>query len=196
MARTLQFGFTQRSLWDIDKESSPFYDTSYMPEIFYECLAPHPEDNDGWFTPLGFQVSFKHESNGRDGPLSRSLNVVYARAGFAFGDLERWHLLVIPELFGYATSLEDNPRLDEYRGYGKLHMVLGRNDGPSLMMTAWAGKEFNHGSVQLDFSLPIRTKFLKFETYLLIQYFNGYGESLRAYEEHSETVRAGFSLVR
>jgi len=35
-----------------------------------------------------------------------------------------------------------------------------------------------------------------FATYVLIQYWNGYGESLRSYNQWRETVRAGFSLVR
>lgn len=196
MARTLQFAFTQRSLWDIQGESSPFYDTSYMPELMFESLAPKPEERDTWFTWLGYQAAFKHESNGRDGPGSRSLNLVYLRPVFAFGQLDGWHLLVIPELFAYIDNLSDNPELKDYRGYGQLHLVLGRNDGPSLMLSTWAGREFNHSTVQLDLTLPIRTRLLNFETYFLIQYFNGYGESLRAYRDHTETVRAGFSLVR
>jgi phospholipase A1/A2 len=35
-----------------------------------------------------------------------------------------------------------------------------------------------------------------FATYVLIQYWNGYGESLRDYNKRTETIRAGFSLVR
>ncbi|WP_158277410.1 phospholipase A [Opitutus sp. ER46] len=196
MARTLHFGFTQRSLWDIAGVSSPFYDTSYMPELIYESLAPAPEQRDTWVTWLGFQVALKHESNGRDGPMSRSLNTVYGRSAVAFGDLDSWHLLVAPEVFAYVSSLEDNPDLKDYRGYGRLTLLLGKNDGPSVSVTTWAGKKLNHGSVQVDLTLPIRTQLLNFETYFLIQYFNGYGESLRSYREHSETVRAGFSLVR
>lgn len=196
MARTLQFAFTQRSLWDLEGDSSPFYDTSYIPELIYESLAPQPEEKDTWFTWLGYQAGFRHESNGRDGPVSRSLNVVYARPVFAFGALDGWHLLVIPEVFTYVDTLEDNPDLKDYRGHGMLRLVFGRNDGPSLMVSAWAGRDFDHGTVQLDFTLPLRTRLLDFETYLLVQYFNGYGESLLSYRESSETVRAGFSLVR
>jgi phospholipase A1 len=196
MARTLQFAFTQRSLWDLEGESSPFYDTSYMPEIMYQALTPKPEQRDRWFTWLGLQAAFKHESNGREGEISRSLNTVYARPVFAFGRLDGWHLLALPEVFTYVTSNKENPGLDEYRGFGKLQLVLGRNDGPSLLATLSAGKDFERGSLQLDLTLPLRTKLLKFESYLLIQYFNGYGESLRSYREESESARAGMSLVR
>lgn len=196
MARTLQFAFTQRSLWDIDGESSPFYDTSYMPEVIYESLTPKPEERDTWFSWLGYQAGFRHESNGRDGPVSRSLNVVFVRPVFAFGMLDGWHLLVVPEFYSYVDTLEDNRDLKYYRGYGRLSLVFGRNDGPSLMAAVWAGKDFKRRTVQLDLTYPIRTKLLNFETYFLIQYFNGYGESLLSYREKSETVRAGISLVR
>lgn len=196
MTRTLHVAYTQRSLWDLDGVSSPFYDTSYMPELMYESLAPRPEDSERWFTWLGVQAAFKHESNGRDGPVSRSLNMLYARPVFAFGDLDGWHLLAMPEVFAYVGTLEDNTEIEEYRGFGKLSLVLGRNDGPSLMTTLWAGNDFQHPTVQLDLTLPIRTRLLDFETYLIIQYFNGFGESLLSYDEESESVRAGISLVR
>ncbi len=194
--RTLQFAYTQRSLWDIQAVSSPFYDTSYMPELIFESLAPKPEKLDTWFTWLGYQAAFKHESNGRDGTFSRSLNLAYVRPVFAFGKLDGWHLLVIPELYAYLDTLENNPDLKDYRGNGQLRLVFGRNDGPSLMATLWAGQGFEHRSMQLDFTVPIRSKLLNFETYLLIQYFDGYGESLLAYRNKSETARAGFSFVR
>jgi outer membrane phospholipase A len=39
-------------------------------------------------------------------------------------------------------------------------------------------------------------KIVDFGTFLLIQYYNGYGESLRDYDRSSETARIGVSLVR
>ncbi|HLP24788.1 MAG TPA: phospholipase A, partial [Acidobacteriota bacterium] len=194
---TLQAGYTQRSLWDIDASSSPFYDTSYMPELFVESLAPMPTKRDGWFTPLGSQLAFKHESNGRDGPESRSLNTVNLRAAAMLGPIDDWHLLVIPEVFAYVTSLDDNPDLKDYRGYGQLRLAVSHNARrPSLLYTARAGKDLDHWTHQFDLTLPFRTKWLNIETAFLIQYFNGYGESLRSYREKSETTRAGISLVR
>jgi outer membrane phospholipase A len=193
---TLQFAFTQRSLWDITGNSSPFYDTSYMPELFYESLAPASGKGDGGFAWLGYQAGYKHESNGRDGPVSRSLNTVFVQPVISFGTLDGWYLVVAPRIFSYIGGLGDNNDLKDYRGYGQLRLVLGKNAGPSLMYTGIVGQHGDHFTTQLDLTVPVRTHLLNFETFLLVQYFNGYGESLLAYREKSETVRAGVSLVR
>lgn len=195
MLRSLQFAFTQRSLWDIGANSSPFYDSSYQPELLYESLAPTSERGGG-LTWLGVQVGLRHESNGREGLSSRSVNTAYVRPLFAFGALDGWHLLVVPELFAYVSDLGENPDIKEYRGYGQLRLVLGRNNGPSLTTTLSAGRDFSHPTIQVDLTVPVRTTLLHFGTYVHVQYFRGYGESLLAYREHTETVRAGLSLVR
>ena len=193
---TLQFAFTQRSIWDTNASSSPFYDTSYMPELFFESLAPLPQKSAGWFTWLGYQAGYKHESNGRDKPISRSLNTVFGRAVMALGALDGWHLVITPEVLAYVGGLSDNEDLKDYRGYGQLRLIFGKNTGPSLMYTGYVGQHWAHSSTQLDLTVPVRTHLLDFETYLLVQYFNGYGESLLTYSKKTETVRAGFSLVR
>jgi outer membrane phospholipase A len=193
---TLQMAYTQRSLWDIDGDSSPFYDTSYMPEIFWEWMKlPIAVDtNDSpWF---GLQAGYKHESNGRDGSDSRSLNTAFARAFFAFGPPGGWRVALIPEIFTYLGSMGENEDIDLYRGYGLLRAVVAKADGPSLMFTGMAGKDFNHASFQLDLTFPVRTRFLDMSVFFLVQYYNGYGESLRSYNLKSEALRAGFSLVR
>lgn len=193
---TLQFGYTQRSLWDIDASSSPFYDTSYMPEVFLEKLAPLPDAGSGWFTRLALQSGFRHESNGRDGDVSRSLNVVYLRAAFSLGDPSSWHLVVVPEIYTYVGGLSDNPTLDDYRGHGQLRLALTHATGPSLTASLQAGDDFRHGSVQLDLNIPIRLEIFDVGTYFLTQYFHGYGESLLSYDRRSETIRFGLSFVR
>jgi outer membrane phospholipase A len=193
--RTLQFGYTQRSLWDINGHSSPFYDTSYMPSLFFESLAPSPR-NEGWFTWLGWQDGYQHESNGKDGSDSRSLNTLFVRPGAAFGNLDNWHLIVSPRLRTYFGGLSNNPRLKDYRGYAEWTVTLGKNDGPSLSYTGWAGKDFDHFTTQLDLTVPLSLKIVDFGTFLLIQYYSGYGESLLDYDRRSETIRVGISLVR
>src|SRR5882672_383074 len=62
----LNLGYTQRSLWDIKAPSSPFFDTSYMPEMFWESLAPAETLIGAGAHWLGYHAGLQHESNGRD----------------------------------------------------------------------------------------------------------------------------------
>jgi phospholipase A1 len=192
----LQLGYTQRSLWDIDASSSPFYDTSYMPELSVETLAVVPHDKHGWFTWVGWRSGVMHESNGRAGADSRSLNTIYVRPMFAIGSLDSWHLVVFPDFAAYLTDVNENEHLKDYRGYGRLRMVYGKNNGPSLLFAGWTGKDFNHPTYQLDLAYPIRTKLLGFESFVLLQYFNGFGESLVSYDKKSHALRVGLELLR
>lgn len=195
--KTFQFAYTQRSLWDIDATSSPFYDTSYMPELMFQMVAPLPDNPDAWFSVLGAQAFFKHESNGRDGPNSRSMNTAGARGALVVGPLDQWHAIIAPELFAYVSSLEDNEDLKDYRGFTRFRVVLEKNNRrPALAYTFYAGKDFSHPTHQFDLTVPFRTRWLQIETSFLVQYFRGYGESLLDYKERSETVRFGLSLVR
>jgi phospholipase A1 len=195
--RGLFIGFTQRSLWDIEAESSPFYDTSYMPEIMLESQSVVDPGGSGGFQILGYQVGARHESNGQDGLASRSLNILYFRPAFAFGRLDGWNLLILPRVFAYVTDLDNNPDIKEYRGNAELTAIFGRNDRFALSMTGRLGSGGHKGSFQADLTIPVRfDKLLDFATYVLVQYWDGYGESLRGYNERSRTVRAGISLVR
>jgi outer membrane phospholipase A len=192
---TVQFGYTQRSLWDVGSQSSPFYDTSYMPELLYEWLATAkgPPTEVSGMTWLGLQTGLRHESNGREGDASRSLNYAYARALLSLGTPAGWHMVLAPEVYGYVGNLQDNPDIKQYRGYGQLRASVGQDDKTSLLAT-WVVAQ--HGSIQLDLSVPIHASVVDFSSYLLVQFFDGYGESLLAYKEHTATVRAGIQLVR
>jgi len=88
-------------------------------------------------------------------------------------------------------------RLRVYRGYGQFFIEVSRTPRQvSLAYSLHMGKDFTHWAHQVDLTVPMRTSYLDIETAFLIQYFNGFGESLRDYTVHSATVRAGFSLVR
>jgi outer membrane phospholipase A len=193
----LFIGFTQRSLWDIDADSSPFFDTSYMPELMYESQRVVDPGSEGGVKFLGYQAGVRHESNGRDGPDSRSLNIAYFRPVFAWGRLDGWNLIVAPRVFAYVGDVVNNPDIADYRGHGELTAILGRNDRGALSLTGRLGQGAHRGNWQADLTVPVKfDKVFDFATYFLIQYWNGYGESLRSYNRRTETVRAGFSLVR
>ncbi len=192
----LSFAYTQRSLWDITAESSPFYDTSYMPELFCAYMTPAEKNTGGGFNWLGLQAGIAHESNGRDGPDSRSMNKVTARALFSFGNLDGWRVIFGPRVWGYIGDMGDNPDLNDYRGYMDLTASLGKNDSVNLAVYLRAGQNFKRGAMQVDLTYPLDVLFKNFAGYFLVQYWNGYGESLINYNKRSETIRFGVSLVR
>ncbi|MCX6954178.1 MAG: phospholipase A [Verrucomicrobia bacterium] len=192
---SVRVGYTQRSLWDIEADSSPFYDTSYMPEIAFVTESRIPAAP-SWITWMGLRAGYQHESNGRDGDASRSLNRAYFRARFILGSLASWYVVMLPEVHAYVGELSNNERIKDYRGYGRLQFYLGHRDHLALRVNAWAGKDFDHPTYQLDLTYPLKLRWLDLESYLQMQYFNGYGESLRAYDRKSDAVRFGVSLVR
>ncbi len=192
--RGVYLAFTQRSLWDIHGASSPFYDTSYMPEMIFESQnVVDPGSRAGWQW-LGYQGALKHESNGKDGSFSRSLNIAYFRTAFALGRLDGWNVRVVPRVFTYVGDVANNRDISAYRGHAEIVATIGRNDGPSLSLTSRLAKK---GALQADLSIPLKSdKLFDFATYFLIQYWDGYGESLLDYNKKSQTIRAGFQLVR
>ena len=193
----LYFGYTQRSLWDVTASSSPFYDTSYMPELTYESLTSVAGwEAHGGYHWLGYQTAVQHESNGRPDPDSRSTNIVYLRPMLGFGRPAGWWLVFAPKLYFNIGGLSDNPDLPIYRGYGEYSMIVSKGNRLSLALTGRIGSHWDKGSIQADLTYPLQAPVGGFATYLLVQYFNGYGESILDYNQKSSTVRGGVSLVR
>jgi hypothetical protein len=190
---TVQLGYTQRSLWD----KGPFYDTSYMPELMYQWLVNRRPDEEGGVTWLGLQGGYLHESNGRSGSDERSANTIYVRPIFSIGSPDDWHAVFQPEVWEYVFGLHTNPNLWVYRGNSSLTVAVAKGGGVSLSLTYLPGEHFSYGSRELDLSIPVNIPYLfDFRTYVLVQYFDGYAESLITYQNHTSAVRAGIQFVR
>ena len=193
VVRGLYFGYTQTSLWDLESESKPFRDTSYRPSLFYQVKLINPPLGDS----LALAGGYEHESNGRDGATSRSINTAFLRAEL------RYHLPgqdtyigIEPKLLYYFDK-DDNSDIARYRGYGQLGLRIGRDDG--LMLTSILRRGTSGvGSVQFDLSYPLRRSvFSGVGTFVHLQYFNGYGETLLDYNRpHRPQIRIGVSVVR
>ena len=191
----LNIAYTQRTLWDIDGSSSPFYDTSYLPELGFQFFAPEPKQK-GSMTWLGWQTAIQHESNGRGGLDSRGLNTLFVRAAFTVGDLDGWHLTVAPRLFTYLSTSGYNDDIADYRGYSEIRLLLAQHEGLALSVTGGLGEDFDHGYAQIDLTIPSRYLSKNGTAFLHLQYWTGYGENLLDYNINSDAVRFGFSLVR
>ncbi|MFN7141272.1 MAG: phospholipase A, partial [Limisphaerales bacterium] len=188
--------YTQTSLWDLDAPSAPFFDSSYKPEVLYaweELLGGGPDE----MYRFDLQFGVQHESNGRDGPDSRSLNIAYVRPTFVFGPETSLQLTIQPRAWVYVADLDDNPDLAEYRGYGDLRVIVGWKRGLQLSTIGRLGETWDHGALQFDLTYPMmRFFYSNFSLYLHAQYFTGYGESLLRYNEKSSAFRVGFSMYR
>jgi outer membrane phospholipase A len=190
----LYLAYTQTSIWDIYEDSSPFRDTNYKPELIY--YKQGLKENWGWISRFDMQGGFRHESNGQAGSDSRSINYIYAKPIFHFGNVEKFHLTVIPRAWFYVGDDSDNPDIDKFRGYVDLELNIGSPDSVELKSyyrMGTAGK----GAVQLDLSYPLwELLFRNLNLYLYAQFFHGYGESLLSYDRKDTTIRAGFGLTR
>jgi outer membrane phospholipase A len=192
----LSVAYTQTSLWDLNSPSAPFFDSSYKPEMLY---VYERVDGGKWgdWVRLDLQGGLQHESNGKAGTDSRSLNIGYFRPRLTLGRADGFQFAIQPRVWGYVGDLTDNPDIKDYRGYGDLRLTAGWARGAQLSATGRIGDDWRNGAVQLDLTYPMmRLLSGSFSVYLHAQYFNGYGESLLEYNERGDAFRIGFALYR
>ncbi len=189
----LYFAYTQRMFWDLGAESSPFRNIDYQPELFY--LSPGVAVSDK--ATLSGQIGVRHESNGRSGDASRSVNGFYLAPMAAFSLSGDTRLVVAPRLWFYAGDLSDNPDIRRYRGNTGLVVEIGEEDGLRLSTSSRFNFSSGKGSVSADLSYPMR-RILGGgpDFYLFGQSFLGYGENLLDYNKHTTRFRIGVALVR
>lgn len=192
----LYLGYSQTSIWQIGGSSAPFYDSSYRPSAFFL-----DDDISQWpfrkWSRLGLQTGFEHESNGKDGVDSRSMNTAYVRPTLTLPFWKDYFVSFSPKLYAYLEK-EDNPDMPEYRGYGDYLIKIGQVDGLQLATTFRKGTAKDPYSAQFDLSYPLKiATFGNLGGYLHLQFFEGYGESLLDYNRHVRPqFRIGLMITR
>lgn len=205
--QNLNVGYTQLSFWDFDSASKPFRDSSYKPELFYDI--GDPTDRGGLILPgLGLRhvrLGILHESNGRDGAASRSLNYAYVQPEFVFDfdrpaedcrDCEWWELSVRPKAWTYVGSNSDNPTIDDFRGHAELAVRLmqrnpRRQSGLGLMASLRKGDAQDKATLQIDATTPFPFVQKLFTPNLHAQFISGYSESLLGFNQKDTRFRVG-----
>jgi len=194
----LNVAYTQKSLWDLESFSKPFKDTNFMPQIFYRM-----EFEEGRHR-LDFGA--QHESNGRSGFESRSLNTIYAKGEYSFmakdqdsfthrdnGNENRDFVVNLSaHAWAYVLDLSDNSDIRDFRGNSSLRLLVGQNNG--LKLSSFIRGNVNTGKGNLEFDLSYPLPWLNF--YLHGQIFTGYGDMLISYDQKETKYRLGLSLVR
>lgn len=187
----LHFAYTQTSIWDLTENSKPFRDTSYRPSFFYQ-FGPYRQI--GSEHTFSAQTGFEHESNGKDGTASRSINTLFIKPAWRWDFDPETHFETSVKAYGY-TDKSDNPDISAYRGYYLWNLRFGDDDGWLISADLRPRRK---GSAQVDLSYRLkRSLFADAGGFLHFQYFNGYGESLLDYNVRRESqFRVGFSIVR
>ena len=192
----LYLAYTQTSVWDLEAESKPFYDTSYRPALFYQRRSLGKMFGGGF----SFRGGVEHESNGKGADDSRSINILFIRPSWWWTLDQRWAIAFSPNIYTYVERSE-NRDIAEYRGYVDWQITLAQERGLRLSTTFRLGTE-GHRSALVDLSYPfaditaLRAIGLQ-HGYLHVQYFNGYGETILSYNRRlSSQLRIGLMLVR
>ena len=188
----LYFGYTQQMFWALSQDSKPFRDLTFNPELFYQYRIPDAgliKSMD-----LGF---FAHNSNGKDGPASRSYNKSYLRMNVE-KELQHWvarFSIQVQDLYGFDPG---NMDIQDHIGplvfnLSFIQLFNGWIDKSEVALMAFPGGKFaNHwdyGGYQLSWSF--RLGGLQMVPAFYLQYYKGYAETLLNYADRVDVFRAG-----
>jgi len=184
-------GYSQTSLMDLEAGAKPFRDSAYRPEVFWD--QPDFSVFPAVQTLASMRLGIGHESNGRDGTDSRSINIAYVRPTFTFPARHGYVWSFAPKLYTYLDK-SDNPDIADYRGYGDFLIKLKKDDTWEYALMLRKGMKANYGSTEMDVSYPFRGLLRNLNGYLYFQYFNGYGETILDYNV-KQPSRIGLGLI-
>ncbi len=193
----LYFGFTMKAFWQLYNSdiSSPFRETNYRPEVFYQFPISVNTNRGVWLGRLGVE----HESNGQNQYLSRSWNRVYAALAYMDDNwgvvLQPWYRLPedAKEDDGDPDTPpppagDDNPDILDYMGH---YQLTGAYRQGKIEYTNAIRYNFNtgKGAVELGVSFPLWHQLRGY-----VQYFDGYGESMIDYDHRNQRLGIGILL--
>jgi len=186
----LYAAYTNRSFWQVynSGESRPFRETNHEPEIWAQ-FKPNREFLG--FTNTANSIGLVHQSNGRSDVLSRSWNRVYANFVVENGNLA----LMFKPWYRIREDLndDDNPDITDYLGHYELRGAYRWGEHVfSAMSRNNIESGFSKGAIELGWSFPLGN-YPYMKGY--VQYFNGYGESLIDYNQHTNRIGVGFALT-
>lgn len=182
---SINVAYTQKSYWQIYKDSSPFRESNYQPEIF--IIFPYYKLD---YTSLkAYKISFMHESNGRDGLNSRSWNKIYLETYFQYKEF-----FISPKIwYRIPEKDDDNSDLLDYYGYLELNIFHAYKSN-ILKLKLRNNLKFNKnnkGFIELSNSFALNKK-----AFVFFQISSGYVDSLIDYDKEINRISFGISLSR
>ncbi|MGE4132597.1 MAG: phospholipase A [Bdellovibrionales bacterium] len=191
----LYMAYTQVMFWELNAESKPFRDFTYAPELFYRMNLQEV----GWLKSVDFGL-FGHNSNGKSGDASRSLDMNYLRFNFE-REGRRWTTRFSTQ-FAYLHGFDPgNNRIQDYVGpltFSLTFIQLFDSwlDKTMLTFSAAPGGKFaqdwDRGGYQVSWAF--RLGGLDLIPAFYVQYYYGYAETLLNFDQHNRELRVGLTL--
>jgi phospholipase A1 len=177
--------YTQKALWNVFERSLPFHDLNFNPGIGISRFIIMKGHLIGKATMM-----IEHESNGRDGTASRSWNKI-SWAGEAY---------ISPFLMAHAKFWipiidgKYNKDILKYMGISQAGFQARSNDDKwvlDMTLVKRQGWNFNFNTIiQVGYRINHNSN-----QFIMLQYYNGYGESMLDYNQYHSRIRFGL-LIR
>ena len=175
--------YTQKSFWDIYRESAPFRDSNYNPGIGLGRYIIV----DNKLTGAAF-LQMEHESNGRDSIESRSTNWIgFSGKYFLTSNLAASFKITIPFMTG-----EDNSDLYDYRGTGYFTADYKTSDNKWWLTGTYSLRK-SVKAINLKFSAGYKISEI-FNQYIFGELYSGTGDSLLDYKRKDVQLRVGICI--
>lgn len=173
--------YTQKAFWNVFEKSLPMHDLNYNPGI---GIARPFFIRDRYVGKLALML--EHESNGRDEEASRSWNKI-SLSGSAL--INEW-LMVHSKVWVPIIDSGNNRDILRYSGIWQTGFVAytpNKKLSLGVTLVKRAGWNLNFNTI-VDFIWRVSDKT---NLNLLLQYYNGYGESLIDYNQFHSRLRVG-----
>jgi len=192
------FAYSQKSFWDINGTSKPFWDHNFNPEFFYTIKNPYAQKSSSknyFARTMNFlRFGVEHESNGVKGVNSREWNRGYLKSEFSLSDdlkldVKLWN--VAKDDGNKAVTKEDGSitktKMEDFLGNFEIGIRQKFTDHISWQVAVTKGRETNRYNFQTDFILSFR----HFNPEIFLTVYDGYGESLLTYDQKTFSARIG-----
>jgi len=179
--------YTQKSFWDIYKESFPFDDINFNPSLAIGKIFYDKKDR---LKGIG-TLAFEHESNGRDSIFSRTWN----RLSLEYTTSVYKNTIAGLKVWAPFAYREGNPDLLEYVGLGELNVShIIKPDKWIIDFRLRKGLNF-----EAKGSLRSRLYFNPFKNnvsnqYIMLEWFLGHAEGLLNYQQSQSMIRIGYVI--
>jgi phospholipase A1 len=190
----LYLGYTQVMFWELDKESWPFYDVNYNPEMFYIWKL-----NEGILKSIHLGI-YEHRSNGEDEDRSRSWNRSYINFNTEF---KAWNVdfASTAKVFHLYGVDAENRGVRNTLGFLELTLAA-RNIFKKALKEATAeirllpGGKFDLKDPQghEEFNFRFKLPWHEFNPFIFLQVYNGLNETMLDYDTRRTAYRIGFEI--